>query len=103
MVGIEISILVKPHKRQEFLRGVESLADRKRWTEGCVSVEVFEEYGEPNHFLWLERWPDEGYVQRRMESDGFHALLGAIKILGTMKKMVVVRVNSQDDRGDKVH
>ena len=99
MIGIEISILVKAHKRQEFLRTMESLAQCRRGAAGCKSIEFFEEHGGPNHFLWLERWPAEALARRRLESEDFRALLGAIKTLGELRSLDIVDV---DTRGTRV-
>ena len=98
MIGIEISILVKAHKRQEFLRTMESLVQCRRGAAGCKSIEFFEEHGRPNHFLWVERWPAEAHARRRLETEDFRALLGAIKTLGELQGLDIVGVGARETR-----
>jgi hypothetical protein len=38
----------------------------------------------------VERWQDNERLQTRLDSDRFHALLGAVKVLGTVGDMQVV-------------
>ena len=90
MSGLEILIHVKPQKRQEFLCALEAFTSEECRLEGCVSVGVFEEHGIPNHFLWMERWQRQAILEERLRSGSFHALLGAIKVLGELQSLNIV-------------
>ena len=100
MRGIEILIEVRPEKRQEFVRAIDLLADRESRSKGCVSLSVFEQHGMPNHFLWVEEWLQMKQVRERLDSDEFHALLGAIRVLGVLRRLVVVDVASIRPSGE---
>ena len=100
MTGVEISIRISPLKRKEFLCSVEALSAPAHQAHGCLSVEVFEEHGKPNHFLWLERWPDNASAKARTKSDSFHALLGAIKVLGELRSLDILRVEDSGVGGN---
>lgn len=96
MTGIEVKILVNPHKRQEFLHTVHALSFQCKTVDGCLSVEVFEQHGKPNHFLWLERWPDDLRARRRLQSDEFRALIGAVRVLGEMLGVEISGVKARE-------
>ena len=90
MVGIEISVEVKPEKRDEFLQAVDTLRPLGEEGKQCESQEIFEDHGQRNRFLWVERWQDNEMLQARLRSDRFRALLGAVKVLGTVEDLQVV-------------
>ena len=98
--GIEILIEVRPEKRQEFLSSIDMLAEHESRTEGCVSLSVFEQYGMPNQFLWVECWRQMKQLRKRLDSDEFRALLGAIRVLGMLKKLTVVDAASIPPPGE---
>jgi quinol monooxygenase YgiN len=99
MTGVEISIDITPQKRQEFLRTVEALSAPAHLAPGCISAEVYEKHGKQNEFLWLERWPSNASAEERTKSESFHALLGAIKVLGDLKSLEIVRVDAPEITG----
>lgn len=90
MVGIEISVEVKPEKREEFLQAIESLKPVGVEGAECVSYEVLEDREQKNRFLWVERWPDHDRLQARLHSDTFHVLLGAVRVLGSVEDMQTI-------------
>ena len=90
MVGIEINVEVRPDKRDEFLQAVETLRPLGEEGKHCESQEIYEDHGQRNHFLWVERWRDDGRLRTRLSSDRFRALLGAVKVLGSVEDMQVV-------------
>ena len=90
MVGIEINVEIRPEKRDEFLQAVETLGPLGEEGKDCESQEIYEDHGQRNRFLWIERWPDDALLQRRLCSDRFRALLGAVKVLGTVEDMQLV-------------
>jgi len=101
MIGLEISIHVLPSKRRELLQVLETFSSEERQAKGCLSIVAWEDHGAPNHFLWLERWDQEALVEKRMSSQRFRALLGAIKVLGELEGVEVARVQQYDPRTQK--
>ena len=90
MVGIEISIEVRPDKRAEFLQAVETLRPLGEEGKHCHSQEIYEDHEQRNRFLWVERWQNDDLLETRLCSDRFRALLGAVKVLGTVGNMQLV-------------
>ncbi len=97
MTRLEVSIHVLPSKRREFLHVLEAFSSEERSVNGCLSVDAWEEHAVPNHFLWLECWDQETLVEQRIASDGFRALIGAIKVLGELESIKVARVQKKHD------
>ena len=98
MVGIEISVEVRPEKRDEFLQAVETLRPLGEEGKHCESQEIYEDRAQRNRFLWVERWQDTDRLQARLDSDRFHALLGAVKVLGSVEDVQVVVATRWTDR-----
>jgi quinol monooxygenase YgiN len=51
------------------------------------ACEIFEDLERPNRFLWTEWWPDPGGLDDQVETDRFRALLGAIRVLGSLESV----------------
>jgi quinol monooxygenase YgiN len=47
---------------------------------------VFEKVGEPNHFVWIERWKDPKSFEAYRQSERYKALLGAVQVLGNLEE-----------------
>lgn len=102
MVGIEIQIEVKPEKRPEFLQAVESLQRAVGYEAACESQHVYEERGQPNQFLWVERWSDTDEIRARLRSAKFRSLMGAIRVLGTTSELNVVESRDWFELRDRI-
>jgi len=90
LVGIEISVEVRPNKRDEFLQAIETLRPLGEEGKHCDSQEIYEDHEQRNRFLWVERWQNNSLLETRLGSDRFRALLGAVKVLGTVGDMQLV-------------
>ena len=80
--------------RRELIQTLEGLKDRIAADESSCVCEVFEDLREANRFLWSEWWPTLADADRAQASDRFHALLGAVKVLGSLESVRRVRQNS---------
>ena len=94
MVGLEILVQIHTGKRQEFLQTSEWFQNQltKTCTGTFVDLTVFEAVGKPNHFLWIEKWTDLQPLEVHMKTDRFRTLLGAIEVLGELKKLQLVEL-----------
>ena len=103
MVGIEISVEVRPNKRDEFLQAIETLRPLGEEGKHCDSQEIYEDHGQRNRFLWVERWQNNTLLETRLGSDRFRALLGAVRVLGIVGDMQVVAATGwHEDKDNKV-
>lgn len=84
LVAIQIRVEVHPDKRDEFLQAMADLKPFESEAGGCVSQSFYEDRERHDHFLWVEQWADRGEAETRLESDRFHALLGAVRVLGSV-------------------
>lgn len=95
--GIEVAMRTSQIHRRELIQTLEGLKDRIAADESNCVCEVFEDLREANRFLWSEWWPTLADADQAQASDRFHALLGAVKVLGTLESVRRVRQNSPDD------
>jgi quinol monooxygenase YgiN len=93
VLSLEIHVDVEPEKRREFLLAAESLLERVAAEKSsCLDRRVFEQHGDPNHFLWREEWLDREALDRRMASSAFRTLLGALRVLGQAHDIRVTNI-----------
>jgi len=97
VVGIEIIIEVKSEKRTEFMQAAESLSRTRSDPEVSGVIEIYEECGNPNRFMWVERLGDRVHLERRLDSESFHALLGAIRVLGAVRGLQLIESREWTD------
>ena len=104
MVGLEIRIAIEPEKRSEFLQAAESLLDDHSLPSGCTDRGIYEQHGVPNEFLWHEEWNDQASLEGRLESREFHALLGALKVLGREHDIRIASIErrSRTDQSERI-
>jgi len=95
--GIEVAMSTSQIHRRELILTLEGLKDRIIASERDCACEVFEDLAEPNRFLWSEWWPSLEECENAQASDRFRALLGAIKVLGTLESVRHVSRTSGSD------
>jgi quinol monooxygenase YgiN len=83
-VGIQITVDVKPESREEFLQAMETLRSADTLPANSVSSGLFEDRTHSNRFLIIEQWGDARQLEVRLRSDRFHAVIGAVTVLGTV-------------------
>jgi quinol monooxygenase YgiN len=81
MFGLEIVIRVAKRNRHEFLQAMEFMRHRDAAGTEC---RLFEEIGDSERLLWVERWNDNKALEANLHTEGFRTLLGAIKVLGDL-------------------
>ena len=63
MIGLVVSVRVKPERREEFLRVVEEDGRGSREDEpGCLRFDVLQDGGDPDHYFFYEIYRDEDAV-----------------------------------------
>jgi quinol monooxygenase YgiN len=97
MLGLEIRILLSKGKRREFLHTFDLLSKPINQANGCDGVFLFENTSEENRFLWVEHWADVKALNKHLESDLFHTLLGAVDVLGKHEKLYMVEFREPPD------
>ena len=87
MVGLEILVSIQPEKRQEFLQTIEMFRSQQDRDKARIDCIILETVGEPNQFLWVEKWNDQKLLEDHMKTRRFKALLGAIQVLGELNSL----------------
>jgi autoinducer 2-degrading protein len=72
MLGLVVSLRVKPEQRERFLAGIkENAASSVRDEPGCLRFDVLEDEADPNHFLLYEIYRDDAAFQAHREAPHF--------------------------------
>ena len=79
---LEIDYHLRAEKRREFTQSASSLIQCEG--EGHLRTVIYEDRDEPDHILWVEEWMHRDQLDRYLSTDGFLALLGGLKALGTV-------------------
>jgi len=85
--GIEVAMTTSQSHRRELILTLEGLKDRIAESEPDCACEVFEDLAVANRFLWSEWWPSSDQSEAAEASERFRALLGAIKVLGSLESV----------------
>ena len=98
MVGLEVIVRVHPYRRVEFLQAVAMVTNRMERSNACAGQCLFEDVGEPNRFLWMERWSESDRLKEYMRSDRFRSLLGAFSVVGSIEEVHISDLKQAGDR-----
>lgn len=101
LVGIELLIRVEERKRNEFLQAAQALCRQmlREGGEGLLTCGAFEDLSDSGRFLWIEHWRDRSELETHLGSDEHRALLGAIRVLGTLEGKQLVEYAGTGTRG----
>jgi quinol monooxygenase YgiN len=83
--GIEVAMTTSQAHRRELIQALEGLRNQAISDESECTCDVFEDLAAPNRFLWTEWWRTTREADRAQASDRFRALLGAVRLLGTLE------------------
>ncbi|HEY7062066.1 MAG TPA: putative quinol monooxygenase [Chloroflexota bacterium] len=72
MLGLVVSLRVKPEARERFLAGIkENAASSVRDEPGCLRFDVLEDQADPNHFLLYEIYRDDAAFEAHRQAPHF--------------------------------
>ena len=94
---LEIDFLVKREKRQELTQSLESL--RAVRPPGQERAAVYEETSGPDRYIWVEEWTDERMLDAYLVSNGFRAVLGGLRTLGSVNDYRIVEMQEGGGSG----
>jgi quinol monooxygenase YgiN len=88
MPAILIKAQVDADRRYELLQVLKGVTLTGQMPMGCLERRVYEEVNAPLQLLLIEHWSDLAAMNDYQSSNGFRALIGAIKVLGTLDKLL---------------
>jgi quinol monooxygenase YgiN len=83
--GLYVRITVEPQKRHELLQLFDYITDDL--DSGCLERCVYKDIHTPESIVLIEQWTDLGLINAYMKSDKYHAILGGVKVLGTLNQV----------------
>jgi quinol monooxygenase YgiN len=84
MIVIIIRARVEPDQRHELMQMFKETSQPNQLPPACLEMRVYEEALSPNNLLLIEQWSDKVAMNSYLSSDRFRALIGAVKVLGTL-------------------
>jgi quinol monooxygenase YgiN len=84
MIGVVIRAGVEPYQRHELMQMFKETSQADQLPRGCLERRVYEEAHAPTNLLLVEQWADKAAMNSYLSSDQFRALIGAVKVLGTL-------------------
>ncbi|MGB7950805.1 MAG: antibiotic biosynthesis monooxygenase [Candidatus Binatia bacterium] len=91
MPAILIKAEVDADRRYELFQVLKGATAAEQMPVGCLDRRLYEEVQAPLRFLMIEHWSDEAAMDEYKSSTGFRALIGAIKVLGTLESLLTVK------------
>ena len=84
VTGIIIRAEVEPEQRRELMQMCKGWLANHQLQPGCLERRVYEDATLPTRLLLVEEWlGDKDALRTYLSSEGFRALVGALKVLGT--------------------
>ena len=93
MIQLQISVEINPHKRLEFEQAACMMLEGKSISQRWLSYALYQQLEHHNLYYYTEEWQSRKALDSHMASDDFHALLGAMKVLG---KILEARIVTSD-------
>ena len=97
MVGLQILVTVPSGNRREFLQAFDMLSSQQATHNDRADDCVYEAVDTPNQFFYLKQWTDRRLLDDFLKTECFKALLGAIQVLGKLKKFQIVELEELED------
>jgi quinol monooxygenase YgiN len=87
---LEIEFRVNEEKRRELSQSISSL--RSARAPGRIQTLVYAEMAEPDRYIWVEEWSDEGKLEHYLTTNSFRAVMGGLRVLGTVLRYRIVEI-----------
>jgi quinol monooxygenase YgiN len=75
MIQATIRMLIAPHRRDEILGILLSLAERKRSQPGCLGALIYHDEQQEGAFMVEDVWKSQEDLDRHLRSDDYHKVL----------------------------
>ena len=80
---------------------MQKLASADPLPPACGERRVYEDAMSPTHLLLVEQWLDQEAMQAHLSSAEFRALIGAVKVLGTLVNVSISESTVIEAGGDE--
>ena len=84
MIAILIRAEVEPEQRHELMQMYRSWRASNELPAACLERRFYEDAISPMCLLLVEEWVNEEAMHSYLYSEQFRALIGAVKVLGTL-------------------
>jgi quinol monooxygenase YgiN len=88
-VVLQLSFTIREERLDEFRQLASAVRDPAGWEGSCLCRAAFVSLDDRHTFLWVERWNDERQLREYLGSEEFRALVGGIRVLGSLVDQIV--------------
>jgi quinol monooxygenase YgiN len=88
MITANIRIDSMPGKQQAIIEVLVSVQTMTRLKPGCISSMIYEEYGNGQEILYMERWQTKEDLQRHIQSNLYLRVLNAIELANQSPEII---------------
>ena len=93
MIIIFIKIMVRPEKRKELSQTLDSIIERVNKEGGCMDAGFYQDAGNENNFLVVEKWATQKDSDRHIRSDIFMVMVGAGSLMHRPPEIMIHTVS----------
>jgi quinol monooxygenase YgiN len=88
MITAYIRIDPMPGKQQAIIEVLVSVQTMTRLKPGCISSKIYEEYGNAQEILYMERWQTKEDLHRHIQSNLYLLVLNAIELASQSPEII---------------
>ena len=90
MPAIVIKAEVDAERCYELLQVLRDATLAEHLPAGCLDIRIYQEVHQPLRLLVIEHWSGKTAMNEYKSSPNFRALIGAVKVLGTLEKLLTI-------------
>jgi quinol monooxygenase YgiN len=96
LIYLKIRVRINPNKQTEFRQAVTQILNDDYSEEGCLKFDITRSLDDSTLYLYTEEWADTETLQKHLNTDQFHSLLGAMKVLGDIVDSRIIKFESEE-------
>ena len=97
MIQLKIKVQIHPNKLTEFEQAVTHLLNSEKTACEKCRYDLTKSLDDDLLYIYTEEWDNKEQLNRHIEADGFHALLGAMKVLGDIIDSKIIYSSSEQE------
>ena len=92
MLFYQMKIVIKPYKKDEFVKSMRSFSRRIRKEKGCLGYSVYRDSEKENTFSLIGEWQTRPAMEKHFKTQNFELSIGAARVLGETFEMNIAEV-----------
>lgn len=97
MIYLKIRVRINPIKQNEFDQAVAHLLESVNCNGRHFEFDLTKSVDDSTLYLYTEEWQDKEALHEHLSTDIFHALLGAMKVLGDIIDSRIIYSSGEEE------